>query len=704
MKKHSDETSDWQGQRNKIIGLGESSIRKSYYPELQQKMAELEKKNEALNAAYEELTSSEEELRQNYEELSAREHELRESEEKYRNLIENTFDGVILHRDQKIVYANRTAARLFGSTGSEELIGLSILDVVHPDYLAIIREHATQALETTQLPRHEKFLHRDGTEYDVEVVATPTTWEGLPAVQVAFRDLTNQKRAEEALKESEIFYRTLFETTGAASIIINEDATVSRANEGYARITGYSREEIEGKRNWREFVVQEDLERMNRYHSERRTNPSQVPEVYEFGFRDRNGNIRRCIVSVSMIPGTTKSVASFVDITDRVTAQQELERRNRELHTAYEEQTVSEEELKQNYEELSKTERDLRSAKAFLQAIYEGSPDMIMVHSKEGRIVDMNENAVKGYGYSLEEMAGLRPETASGRGCTSEMAMARIQQAFEQGATDFAWVGRRRNGEEFPVEVRLRRIESETEAGVREQRVLAIVRDITERHMAENALEQARKKLGLLNTVIFQDIQSTIFALSAYMQLANSERESSKAKSYAEKEEFLVHKIISLLNFAKNYQELGVQPSRWQNVNRVFLYAISHLDSLKIARKIQLNGLEIYADPLLEKVFFNLIENIFLHGQKVTELTFTFREEAPGLLLIFQDNGVGIPVDEKKKIFERGYGKNTGLGLFLVREILSITGMSIQETGIAGEGARFEILVPKGAYRFSTIT
>jgi len=154
MKKHSDETPDWQDQRTRIIGLGESSIRKSYYPELQQKMAELERKNKDLKAAYENLASGEEELRQNYEELSAKEHELLESEEKYRNLVENTFDGVIIHRDKKIVYANRTAVRLFGDTGPEDLIGLSILEVVHPDYLTIVTERATQALETVQLPRH----------------------------------------------------------------------------------------------------------------------------------------------------------------------------------------------------------------------------------------------------------------------------------------------------------------------------------------------------------------------------------------------------------------------------------------------------------------------------------------------------------------------------------------------------------------------
>src|SRR5208337_1569951 len=530
-----------------------------------------------------------------------------------------------------------------------------------------------------------------------------TMWERLPAAQSAFRDITGQKRAEEALKESEIFYRTLFETTGAATILIEADTIVSRANEKYARMTGYTREEIEGKRSWTEFVVPEDLEWMKGYHKDRRVAPQNVPQVYEFRLVNRNGRIYHCLCTVSMIPGTARSIASVADITDRVSAQQELEKKNRELLIANEELAARGEELKQNYEELRKTERELRSAKTFMQAIYDGSPDMIMVHNTEGRIIEMNHNAVKGYGYTLDEMTNLRPEMASGSGYTDEMGMARIRQAFEEGAADFEWAGRRKTGEEFPVEVRLRRIESETAAGLREPRVLAIVRDITERRMADSALEQARKKLGLLNTIIFQDIQSTIFALSAYMQLAASDHEGVKAKSYAEKQAFLIHKIISSLNFARNYQELGVQPSRWQNVNQVFLYAISHLDSLKISRTVQLNNLEIYADPLLEKVFFNLIENIFLHGQKATGLSFTYREDSTGLLLLFQDDGLGIPAEEKKKIFERGYGKNTGLGLYLAREILSITGISIHETGVEGGGARFEIFVPKGAYRFSMV-
>ncbi|MDD4137157.1 MAG: PAS domain S-box protein, partial [Methanoregula sp.] len=394
--------------------------------------------------------------------------------------------------------------------------------------------------------------------------------------------------------------------------------------------------------------------------------PATTPRTYEFRFLDRHGTVRHCINHVAIIPGTTRSVASVIDISERVVVEQAL-----------------------------------RSAKTHLEAIYEGSPDLIFVHAADGHVVDVNENVLRVFGITREEAITGKPDDTSGRGYTPEMAMAYLRTALETGQAEFFWISKRKNGEEFPTEVRLRRIESVNERGEAEPRVLAIVRNITEQRMAERALEQARKKLGLLNTVIFQDIQSTIFALSAYLQLANCNREEAKAASYAEKEAFLIHKIVSSLNFAKNYQDMGINPPRWQNVNQVFLYAISHLDSLKVSRNVRVNGLECYADPLLEKVFFNLIENIFLHGQQATEILLEYHETGEGLILVLEDNGVGIPADEKQKIFERGYGKNSGLGLFLVREILSITGITIREDGTEGKGARFEMLIPKGSYRFS---
>ena len=110
--------------------------------------------------------------------------------------------------------------------------------------------------------------------------------------------------------------------------------------------------------------------------------------------------------------------------------------------------------------------------------------------------------------------------------------------------------------------------------------------------------------------------------------------------------------------------------------------------------------MEIYADPLLENVFFALAENSILHGETATEIRLWHQESPEGLILFFGDNGIGIQYDLKEKIFDRQYDEQDGTGLFLSREILSITGITIRETGEPGNGARFEIVVPKGEYRF----
>jgi signal transduction histidine kinase len=105
---------------------------------------------------------------------------------------------------------------------------------------------------------------------------------------------------------------------------------------------------------------------------------------------------------------------------------------------------------------------------------------------------------------------------------------------------------------------------------------------------------------------------------------------------------------------------------------------------------------------MLEKVFFNLIDNSIRHGERVTVIRIRCEEDPGGLSITVEDDGTGIPIDKKEKIFGKGYGKNTGFGLFLAREILAITGISIREAGKPGKGAVFVIAVPKGSYRITS--
>jgi signal transduction histidine kinase len=160
--------------------------------------------------------------------------------------------------------------------------------------------------------------------------------------------------------------------------------------------------------------------------------------------------------------------------------------------------------------------------------------------------------------------------------------------------------------------------------------------------------------------------------------------------------------IQNLIEFTGQYNDLGATIPEWQKIDSILTYRSIQgiLTGIKISS--DLGDLEIYADRMLEKVIYNLVENSVRHGQGLTTISLTRHGEPGDLVIWYEDDGGGISNAEKEKAFEKGFGKNTGLGLFLIREILSITGITITETGEPGIGVRFEIRVPKGKYRFNS--
>ncbi len=222
--------------------------------------------------------------------------------------------------------------------------------------------------------------------------------------------------------------------------------------------------------------------------------------------------------------------------------------------------------------------------------------------------------------------------------------------------------------------------------------------DISERKRLENALQKLTRKITLLNTVIFSDIQNKVFVQMGYLELTRQMASDPQLKKYLEKEEEVVREIQDALQFARQYNDMGANPPRWQNVQDVMLYAISHLDLGSLKRDFQLAGLEIFADSLLERVLVTLVENTVVHATGATLIRAGYSLSGDDAVIIVEDDGQGIPEDRKEAIFE----KSLGTGLFLSREILSITGITILENGIPGKGARFEIRVTRGSYRFSS--
>ena len=230
--------------------------------------------------------------------------------------------------------------------------------------------------------------------------------------------------------------------------------------------------------------------------------------------------------------------------------------------------------------------------------------------------------------------------------------------------------------------------------------VLGIGRDVTDRKNAENGLLNANRKLNLLSSITRHDIINQLSFL--FIDLDDLKEIASATPDGVEIYERInqsVHTIHHQIEFTREYQEIGIGAPVWQNLHDLIGKSGRSLNLGTIRIEEEVTDVEILADSLFEKVVYNLIENAIRYGHKISTIRFSITRK-PELMLIIEDDGVGIPESDKEKIFSLGFGHNTGFGLFIAREILSITNMTISEVGRPDAGARFEIRIPPGYIRF----
>jgi signal transduction histidine kinase len=226
--------------------------------------------------------------------------------------------------------------------------------------------------------------------------------------------------------------------------------------------------------------------------------------------------------------------------------------------------------------------------------------------------------------------------------------------------------------------------------------------DITDHKRAQETLAQYNRKLSLLCRVTRHDAGPLLAALRSYLDLMEKQTEDPLVHTYIHKEERNLDALENVLALAGDCQATGMQPPIWQDVSNVIRKVAGMHDLRNVTIYLDCSGLVVLADPLLEKVFSVLIQNSLQHGGGVTRVSFSYRKEGDGVVLVCEDDGAGIAHDRKEVIFEGEEGENNGSGLFFAREILSMAGFSIRETGNPGEGARFEIGIPRGSFRVGT--
>ncbi|MFA4876942.1 MAG: PAS domain S-box protein [Methanoregula sp.] len=590
---------------------------------------------------------------------------LQKSRAQYREIVENISEVILtLNREGTITYISPVVQRIFGYT-VQEVVGQHFTRFVHPDDIPLATEGFSQRLKGGFCPNEFRIISGDKEVRYIRTTQTPVmTGNTISAFNYVISDITVVKKNADELRESEEKYRALFESLPLGVTVSDKGGNIIESNALAEHILGISRQEqlsrqIRGH-EWQ--VVRPDGSSMpaEEYASVRALGEKKIVSNIEMGIVKGNGEITWITVTAAPIPLERFGVIiTYSDISGR-----------------------------------KMQENALKESEEKYRALFAAESDAIFVVDQEtGKILDCNNAAARLYGFTREELIG-QPNTMVS-------AEEEATRANTVNPTKFVplRIHRKKDGTPFPVEVQTDVI---TLSG--RPVVVGAIRDITERKRAEDALRLSNQKLTLLSGITRHDIRNQLTSLNAYLNFSTkSIGNDEKTREFLGKAAGVAEAIRQQILFTKEYETLGASPPVWQNVKRCIEPGLAGLDLRGVVVDVSgLDNEEIIADPLLCKVFFNLADNALRHGgENLKKIRFSSQETGDGLLIVCEDDGDGIVSEEKELIFERGYGKNTGYGLFLIREILAITEISLRETGEPGKGSRFEMLVPKGGYRFA---
>jgi PAS domain S-box-containing protein len=482
-------------------------------------------------------------------------------------------------------------------------------------------------------------------------------------ILLAMEDVTERKRAEEALRESESFNRGLVENLPDYIAIYGVDGNLLYVNPASATLLGYSAEKLAGTPVL-SYVAEEYRNEVVSRLTDRREGSEIQP--YEIDLLTHGGLRRSVIVKGTRIQyrDTPATLLVLTDITDRKLAEDALQKSEHRMRSLIEsmndlvfvlDRNLVFQEYYQHYDAALFIKPEQFIGKSFDEV---GFPDLAYGIIKKALMQILQTGNPTSAEYCLDVQKG--------------------QLWYDLHVTSFQGSDGTRTG------------------------LTCVVRDITDRKRAEEALRQVNKQLNLLSSITRHDILNQLMALKGYIELSRDYLDDKKTLSdFLGKEETAARTIEDQITFTKDYQELGAAAPAWQSVNASIEKAIAGLPMRNIHVEVDPKAPEIFADPLFEKVFYNLIDNALSYGgDQMKTIRVSSQESDTSLAIVCEDDGVGISAKDKKRLFTRGFGKNTGLGLFLSREILGITGITITENGVPGKGARFEIAVPKGMFRF----
>ncbi len=488
------------------------------------------------------------------------------------------------------------------------------------------------------------------------------------------------------LAESESRYRSIFETTGAATIIVEDDTTISLCNSEFQNLTGYSGSEINGKKKWCDFFGEEDLARLTDYHHLRRTDPYAPPKHYEFSMVDRANTTRDMLATVGTIPGTRKSIASLIDITQRKKTEAEL-RRAHELAAA--------------------EARKLRS-------LIEGMDHGIVFADADDAVTETNTWFLRKVGLGRHEVIG-RKIWEFHRNPEMVERLRPLISAYKTGQR-IAPLEVSREFAGMHASFRVQPIFHQA----RYRGVILYVVNVTDLELARERAEQASRVKGEFLTNMSHELRTPLNAIIGFSEILQdrlfgelNDDQLRYVGHVLDSGNHLLGLINNILDLSKvesgkvllNLAPVDVRQLLEDSLIMIREKSIKHGIKLELSVGQELTDVEIRADELkLKQILFNLLSNAAKFTPDEGAILVNAGIDGTDLVVSVSDTGVGIRHDDRERIFEMfeqvdaspsRRQQGTGLGLALTRQMVELhRGRIWAESEGEGKGSTFTFVVP----------
>lgn len=503
-------------------------------------------------------------------------------------------------------------------------------------------------------------------------------------------DITEQKEYEERILQSENWYKAIFGNTGTSTCILDKEGVIVLANSKFEELCGFSKIEIEGNRKWTDFVLPDDLEKMTKYHLERREAGKSPPKEYEFSFKDHSGNLKSILLTIDLIPGTQNSVASLLDITER-----------------------------------KKSLEDLRSSEEKFRLISTSAQDGIIMLDINGEIIYWNPGAEKIFGYTFEEVQNKKlqhllahEEYHQNQTETFLDLIKSGQGAVVDKITELAAI--RKDGTVINIEFSLASMKLADGFGA-----VGIVRDITERKLAEAELVHAKEKAeesdrlkSAFLATMSHELRTPLNAVIGFSEMITEDLPVSEIVKMAERIHYSGHHLLKIIEsmFEISMLEARVTKQIIEEFTVFEFFGTLKNSLIKELAKQNKNHISIVFPPqenasgiLLrtDKIKLTLMmSNLLNNAIKFTDqgkIEYGYDIEGKDITFFVKDTGIGIPSSETDIIFERfrqvddshtrKHG-GIGLGLSICREISNLLQGELWVESVLNAGSSFYFKLP----------